>query len=47
MKSSYGQANRVEDVSQSALKGIELLKKYNNYVKIPAILKLLLGHFLF
>src|ERR1700712_1692545 len=35
----YGQGNTVEEAKQSALAGIELLKKYNQDKNIPSILK--------
>lgn len=35
----YGQGSTVEEAKQSALKGIELLKKYNDPKNIPTILK--------
>ena len=35
----YGQGDTVEEAKQSALNGIELLKKYNDDKKIPDILK--------
>lgn len=35
----YGQGNTVDEAKQSALTGIELLKKYNQSENIPPILK--------
>ncbi|MEO5996322.1 MAG: hypothetical protein ABIN89_06330 [Chitinophagaceae bacterium] len=35
----YGQGDTVEKAKQSALKGIDLLKKYNKDENIPALLK--------
>ncbi len=35
----YGQGNTVDEAKQSALAGIDLLKKYNQDENIPAILK--------
>lgn len=35
----YGHGDTIEEAKQSALKGMELLKKYNKSENIPAILK--------
>jgi predicted RNase H-like HicB family nuclease len=35
----YGQGNTVDEAKQSALTGLELLKKYNTEENLPAILK--------
>ena len=39
MPGIYGHGNTVDEAKQSALTGLELLKKYNQDKNIPAILK--------